>query len=39
MYDGISRYYTGWTLTDIKTMTHREREHWANTIRWRNHNG
>jgi len=34
-YDGIARHYTGWSLSDIKDMCHRERTYWVALIRWR----
>lgn len=34
-YDGISRHYPGWSLSDLKGMSHRERTHWVALIKWR----
>lgn len=35
-YERLTRSFTGWTLTEIKRMPHREREYWVELLRWRN---
>ena len=34
-YERISVAFPGWTLTEIRQMPHRERDHWAALIKWR----
>jgi hypothetical protein len=34
-YDVISTGWPGWTLADIRNMTHRERKHWLRMMRWK----
>ena len=34
-YDVIAMHYTGWTLTEIRAMTIRQREYWLRMIRWK----
>lgn len=34
-YDVIARAYAGWTLTEIKRMNFRQREHWMALVTWR----
>jgi hypothetical protein len=31
----LSRFYSGWTLTEIKLMPHRERRYWLDLLKWR----
>jgi len=34
-YEVLTRNYTGWTLSEQKQMSHREREYWLAMIKWR----
>jgi hypothetical protein len=34
-FDALSRYYSGWTLSEIKGMPHRERKYWLDLMKWR----
>lgn len=33
-YYAVARSFTGWTIADIKAMTHRERMYWIDFIKW-----
>ena len=35
-YDGLSKHYPGWSLTEIKNMPARELGFWVDLIKWRN---
>lgn len=35
LYEYLSRAYTGWTLTEIKSMPARERAYWIEGLKWR----
>jgi len=34
-YEIMTRSYPGWTLTEQKKLSHREREYWLAMIKWR----
>jgi len=34
-YDVIAMSYGGWTLSEIRLLTHRQREYWLRMIRWK----
>jgi hypothetical protein len=34
-YDVLTQRYPAWTLTELKTMPHRERAHWLAVSKWR----
>ncbi len=34
-YDLITTTYTGWTLSEIRQLTNRQRRYWLDMIRWK----
>jgi hypothetical protein len=35
LYDALARKYPGWTLSEIRDLTVRERGNWFEILRWR----